>query len=408
MTPRVPPFREAVKRALRDAASRQHLHERLGRLNERQAHVWDLEAVSSLVQHATRMRQHALAHLGELWTLAEAQATARGIGITWAETAEEARNHVLAWTKQAQGKIALVRSVVVEEIALPSSLEATGQAFVVADMGGYVAHLVGELPAHPIITLAHLGERDVAELWHLFTGHSLPLTRSAIVQAVHAHLRVELSECVAVVVGAHGIVAETGAPFVFDWEGHAVAALQPGTQTLVVVGLDQIVPTVDHVELLGHVWARAALGVEQMPQTLYLQPASNNPQGTHIVVVDNGRAELLNQGWADLLQCVHCGACATACPVVQEIGNHTYGLPYAGPVATVWGPARFPATHAELAWASTLCGACGTVCPVGVNVPSLIARVRSHRDAQNARRGWRPWHPIHWLTGNLTGRRGTP
>ena len=389
MEPQVPPFREAVRLAVEDATTRQHLYERLHRLAEHQRARWQEEETATLRAQATAMRQHVLAHLGELWTLAEVQATALGVEVVWAETAIQAVTQVQdALPKGAN--VAVIRGVIAEEVGLLSALAAEELTLLVADAGGYVTYLVGERPAHPVVPLAHLGERDVAELWRLYTGHQIPMTKEGCVQAIHAHLRAALSQPGVLLVSAHGIVAETGTPFLFDWEGNIATALQAATQVIVLLGLEQIVPTVDDVLLLAQIWARAALGEPDIPQILYLHPHATSQW--RFIVVDNGRTEILAGEWRDVLRCVHCGACATVCPVVQEIGNHVYGLPYAGPVAAVWGPLCSPHTHRDLAWASTLCGACADVCPVGVPLPLLIARARAHV----ARRAlWGRW--ARWL-----------
>ena len=136
----------------------------------------------------------------------------------------------------------------------------------------------------------------------------------------------------------------------------------------------------------------------------------------HLILLDNGRSDLLRWGYGEALACIRCGACQNACPVYREIGGHAYSSRGAGPIDSVFlpllpapplsqpvagsrrlrrshqpvdsPPAAMPtlslaespplrgAPFADLPYASTLCGACADVCPVGIDIPRLLVRLR--------------------------------
>ena len=66
----------------------------------------------------------------------------------------------------------------------------------------------------------------------------------------------------------------------------------------------------------------------------------DGPEACHVVIVDNGRSELLRHASsATVLRCIRCGACMNHCPVYCAIGGHAYGSVYPGPIGAVLTPA---------------------------------------------------------------------
>jgi L-lactate dehydrogenase complex protein LldF len=98
----------------------------------------------------------------------------------------------------------------------------------------------------------------------------------------------------------------------------------------------------------------------------------------HVVVVDNGRsAQLADPHFAEVLNCIRCGACLNVCPVYRHIGGHAYGSVYTGPIGAVLTPLlQQSGAAAELANASTLCGACFEACPVKIPLHDMLVQLR--------------------------------
>ena len=47
----------------------------------------------------------------------------------------------------------------------------------------------------------------------------------------------------------------------------------------------------------------------------------DGPEQVHIVLLDNGRSDVLASDYAEVLRCIRCGACLNACPVFRNIGG---------------------------------------------------------------------------------------
>lgn len=76
------------------------------------------------------------------------------------------------------------------------------------------------------------------------------------------------------------------------------------------------------------------------------------------------------------------------CPVYQNIGGHSYGWVYPGPIGSILTPMYIGLENAlDLPQASTFCNQCGVVCPVKIPLPDLMRKLRE----QEYERRLRPW-----------------
>src|SRR5262249_48228462 len=58
-----------------------------------------------------------------------------------------------------------------------------------------------------------------------------------------------------------------------------------------------------------------------------------------------------------------------ACPVYKNVGGHSYGTTYQGPIGSVITPhLRDLGEYKHLSFASSLCGNCTSVCPVHIEL----------------------------------------
>ena len=103
-----------------------------------------------------------------------------------------------------------------------------------------------------------------------------------------------------------------------------------------------------------------------------------------MILLDNGRTDMLVKGYGEALCCIRCGACLNVCPVYREIGGHAYGSTYSGPIGAVISPLlHTDVTDVDaLPYASSLCGACRDACPAKIDLPKLLLDLR--RDVVDA------------------------
>ncbi|HEY1281451.1 MAG TPA: LUD domain-containing protein, partial [Acidimicrobiales bacterium] len=201
--------------------------------------------------------------------------------------------------------------------------------------------------------------------------------------------------------GCNVAVAETGSIVLVENEGNGRLCTTVPRIHIAVMGMERIVSTWDQLDLLINLLARAGTGQHLSTYTNIINGGrrvdeADGPDEVHVVILDNGRSDVLGTELHEILNCIRCGACLNVCPVYRQVGGHAYGWVYSGPVGAVLTPllARREAEAAELANASTLCGACMDACPVSIPIQDLLLSLRRRKaaDAGTAERaGWRAW-----------------
>ncbi|MGL4461913.1 MAG: 4Fe-4S dicluster domain-containing protein, partial [Planctomycetia bacterium] len=116
---------------------------------------------------------------------------------------------------------------------------------------------------------------------------------------------------------------------------------------------------------------------------------AGGPREFHVVLMDNGRTNLLaDPEQRDAAQCIRCGACLNVCPIFKNVGGHSYGTTYQGPIGAVITPhLKGLENWKHLPYASSLCGNCTEVCPVKIDIAHHL--LHNRRNAVQA--GFSAW-----------------
>ena len=364
-----------------------------------------LPEAEALRDHARRIRAHTIAHLDRyLAQFADAVEQAGG-QVHWAETAAEA-NHIVANLALSRNvkNVVKSKSMVSEELHLNQTLEAHGMRVVETDLGEYIAQLAEEKPSHIIAPVIHKTREDVANLFR----RKLQATDEDLTDAPHMTalarrvLRNEFLQADMGVSGCNFAVAETGSICLVTNEGNGRLTTTTPRLHVALMGMERLVPTMEDLGVMLQILARSATGQKTSVYTNIItgprrtaagQPVEpDGPDELHVVIIDNGRSQILGSELAEILYCIRCGACLNACPVYQQIGGHAYNSVYQGPVGSVVTPGLYGLDpwH-ELPQASTLCGACREVCPVRINIPRMLLKLRSEAVEAGLNPGWLKW-----------------
>jgi L-lactate dehydrogenase complex protein LldF len=181
--------------------------------------------------------------------------------------------------------------------------------------------------------------------------------------------------------GGNFLIAETGTVAIVTNEGNGRLSTGLPRVHIAVVGIEKVVPTWEDFITLVQMLARNGTGQRV---TVYVNmfngPArgeGDGPEEFYLVLVDNGRTNIYGTEYSEALACIRCGACLNACPVYQNVGGHSYGSVYPGPIGAVVTPLLRGKEHAvPLPFASSLCGACKQACPVDINIPDMLIGLR--------------------------------
>lgn len=356
-----------------------------------------------LREHARAIKDEVLGSLDVYLERFEENATRAGVKVHWASTAEEACA-VITDLARASGGGAIVKgkSMVTEEIGLNHALEELGYAPLETDLGERIIQLAGQTPAHIIAPAIHLTRADIAEIFVRELGVERTDDPDRLTDIARRLLREQFARASLGISGVNFAVAETGSVLVLENEGNIRMSTSLPRVHVAVMGIEKLLPRMADLDVFLRLLPRSGTGQKLTSyQSLITgapradQPAdeSEGPREVHVLIVDNGRSELLaGRLERQTLACIRCGACQNACPVFRQVGGHAYGSVYAGPIGAILTPQLAGVEDArELPFASSLCGACKEVCPVKIDIPRLLLhlRVRSLERAPAGKRGER-------------------
>lgn len=384
---------------VRDALSNPHLKTALNRSTIRLSNqrVAALQAVDGqrLRAQTRQMKEDVLRRLPDLLEQFEANVTANGGTVHWARDAAEATQIMLQIARQANvQKVVKAKSMTTEEIHLNDALEEAGMAVVETDLGEYIIQLAGEPPSHIVAPVVHRRLEDISALLQEKLDMPPTFDPEVMCSAARGRLRQEFLTADMGISGCNFAIAETGTVCIVTNEGNGRMTSTMPRVYVAMMGLEKIVPTVEDAFLQFQALARSSTGQQC---SVYLSMTSgprkpgdaDGPDEFHVVILDNGRLDMLARDYGEALMCIRCGACLNVCPVYREIGGHAYGSTYSGPIGAVITP-LLPAhvTNAEkLPHASSLCGACRDACPVMIDLPRLLLDLR----ADQVTEGEAPW-----------------
>ncbi|MEO1494387.1 MAG: lactate utilization protein B [Pseudomonadota bacterium] len=336
---------------------------------------------------ARDLKNHVLANLGDYLEAYEEKVLATGGHVHWAETAEDARAIVLDICRTADAKtVNKGKTMISEECGINDHLAAHGITPVETDLGEYIIQKRGEGPSHIIAPAIHVTVPEVDALFRQEHQH-LPTDRTLDHEKLQAEARAVLREkyfaAEVGITGANMLVAETGHSVIVTNEGNGDLTQSLARVHIVMASIEKIVPTLDDASTILRVLARSATGQDMSVYTTFSAGPRRDgdpdgPEEYHVVLLDNGRTNMLGTEFQDMLRCIRCGACMNHCPVYKSVGGHAYGWVYPGPMGAVLTPSLIGVEQGgNLPNASTFCGRCEAVCPMRIPLPRMMRAYRA-------------------------------
>ncbi len=364
-------------------------------VEKRRLSLFELDDFEGTRDAARAIRQRALDNLDTWLTMFEQTATARGATVLFAETPADVNALLLEIAaKHSVKKIIKSKSMVSEESGLDHAIEAAGLTVVETDLGEYILQINDyEPPSHLIGPALHKSKEEVAQLFHKKHGTPLKSGIDELCLEARGVLRGHYLTADMGISGGNFFVAETGSVVLVTNEGNATLTTTLPKVHVAISGIEKIVPTLEDVATLMRLLPRSATGqsISNYVDVLTGTRGSGEFHGVehmYFIIVDSGRSAVLGSDVREALRCIRCGACMNHCPVYQNIGGHSYGWVYPGPIGQVLTPMYVGLENAlELPHASTLCNQCGVVCPVRIPLPDLQRKLRE----MEFKRDLRPW-----------------
>lgn len=348
-------------------------------------------------QTAAEVKWDAVNHLdGHLIDFAR-KIESRGTHVHWASNADDAREVIVDIIRSRNAR-SIIKSKVMtgEEIHLNGALEKAGFEVVESDLGEYIVQLRGEAPYHFVFPAMHLNRDEISKLFECKLGSAPTESVEELTSIARRVLREKFISADIGISGANFAIAETGMISITENEGNARLTCALPKVHIALLGIEKVLPRMRDLALFLPMLATAGSGqLLTCYNSLYSGPRQldehDGPEEFHVILLDNNRTQLLSDPeQRDALHCIRCGACLNICPIYRNVGGHTYGTTYQGPIGSVITPhLRGLQDWSHLSNASSLCGACTQTCPVKIDLHHHL--LRNRRNAIEETYNWPKW-----------------
>lgn len=192
------------------------------------------------------------------------------------------------------------------------------------------------------------------------------------------------------VLGVNVASADDGSVFFLQHSSNISKSLEQSRKVVLIVALDKLVPTREDAEFqtkcMGVFGLESALlnlrprntggdEIEGLPDA-----PSPREKKLHIILLDNGRSNLLETDHSQLLQCIGCKACIKQCPISRPLSIN----------GTVWSPRdyllKFLQGNIDSIDMCLHCESCRVECPLDIDIPGLMWKAQADHAAKHGRK----------------------
>lgn len=313
-----------------------------------------------------------------------------GITVKQAQTKEEALALIL---EEIEGETLVVKakSNTTKELDLSKELHRHGIESVETDIGDRVIQIAGERPSHHTGPASHLSKEKIAEVLSAHFGKKLAADAMALTRIIRDEVAAKIELANIGITGANAIAAEEGAVVILHNEGNVTEVMMRPKKHLILAGIDKIYPNLEEAINLSRMQTFHATGARLTSFINIISGPSktadiekklvrgvHGPQSITLILLDNGRSDIAQGEFREILYCIGCGQCLLQCPAYYVYGNR-FGIEHnlGGRGVLFSSLTGKTQTKPDAAlYSCVTCGRCFKNCPVGIDTPKLVRKLQ--------------------------------
>ncbi|MDR0437352.1 MAG: LUD domain-containing protein [Bacteroidales bacterium] len=307
----------------------------------------------------------------------------RGGRIIWAADHEEATKEIIKLLRDKGIKKTIKsNSKVANEIQLNKAFEDVNIDCLETEFNAFYNQLQKNKPesiSFPILNtdFAHISQN---------IQKSLNVNERNIQQTLDYVKKYLINQCTqirACITGVNFLVSDIGGLVICENQGNIAMTTSFPEIHIALCGVEKMIPSLVDLEKFLHLLATHTSN-DMLPWNTQIitgprqEGETDGPKELYLVLIDNKRTEVMKHvQQREIFNCIHCGACASVCPVYKLVGGEPYGDVYVGPVGSVVNPFMMDFYYAaHQSYACTLCKRCTEVCPMNIPIHELILQNR--------------------------------
>lgn len=335
-------------------------------------------------EEAAQIRDHVLKNLDYYINQFAENAEKAGAHVYFAKDADEANGYVMDIVRAKNAKMVVKgKTMMSEEIDMNHVLLDAGVDVNETDLAEFILQTADwNPPSHIVVPALHFARGRIRETFHEKLGYDGTEDPEEMTRFVRERIRERFLNADIGFTGCNFAVAETGTVTIVSNEGNGRMSSSMPKTMITLMGMERLVPDFRALDVMMELLVRSSVGAKiSNYYSMITGPAkkgeADGPEELHIIIIDNGRTNILGGEFETMLRCIRCGACMNICPVYRQITGHAYGSIYPGPMGAVLTPLLVGYEKAgDLPYASTLCGECWEHCPVKIPLHELLLKHR--------------------------------
>jgi len=341
-------------------------------------------------QRATDLRKKPFDDFEKNLETAKKNLIKRGFQVKEAKDDKQARGVLKDILKDSK-KVAYSKTNTGREIGIGADSELKN--FWPTDLGDFVVKLMNSRESHYVIPAVHLNTESIVRKIEKKYHKKIKKTPEQVTQFLCRKIREKILESETGITGAN-FISQSGEIVLLENEGNISLVSRIPRKHIVIAGIDKIADSTEDAVSLSKTAAVFGTGQEITQYISIISGPSKTAdienvlvegaQGAkevYVILLDNGRRELIKRGLGDILRCINCGACINFCPVYNQLGNNYGSQNYIGAKGLVYSSVLEGLKNAKEngSFKCTFCGGCYQNCPMMIDLPKMVKKVRERQ-----------------------------